>query len=507
MVGMTPFQRSQQEIRNRFRDKIDGASIGGGGASYLGPATGGGGASGAVDIMSQFSGKHISTDGSAINAAIKAGGVDLDAASAAWCAAFVNASLARVGIKGSGNQTASSFLNWGGAVSAKDLIKGDVAVVDRGVAAGAMGDHVGLATGKTQVGPDGTIKIEIISGNSGGVRGDRGVTSAWYGEDELKLRRARGGGAPGAANDNEGAVASTSRGDKINEQDTYLAKDLAERQVGPLEAANAEIRSQNALLDAQKASLFGSTQAVAAAAKAQELKNIYDRDGVTITPQLKAKIDETAASYGELAKRTEDFNKMQQDSIHAMDEVRGAARDGLGTFIGDLIKGKSAGDALKDTLSQLGQKLMNMGLDSLTNSLFGKSGTAGGGIFGSLLGSLFGGGAGGAVAGAPLNLHAAGTDSAPGGLSIVGEKGPEIMNVPRGAQIFSNAASLRMTQGQPANQNNISIGGHTIIVQGNADTQSLDRMRAELDARDAKITTTLQRNMGSMQSAYGKRYG
>jgi hypothetical protein len=35
-------------------------------------------------------------------------------------------------------------------------------------------------------------------------------------------------------------------------------------------------------------------------------------------------------------------------------------------------------------------------------------------------------------------MFASGTDSAPGGWSIVGEQGPELMNVPKGAQILPN---------------------------------------------------------------------
>lgn len=68
------------------------------------------------------------------------------------------------------------------------------------------------------------------------------------------------------------------------------------------------------------------------------------------------------------------------------------------------------------------------------------------------IGSFFGFGTGGTapipvsiVSFSPLSplrglfhLFGEGTDSAPGGLSIVGDKGPELMNVPRGAQIIPN---------------------------------------------------------------------
>jgi hypothetical protein len=67
------------------------------------------------------------------------------------------------------------------------------------------------------------------------------------------------------------------------------------------------------------------------------------------------------------------------------------------------------------------------------------------------LGDLFGGvtSAGGiagavgptSVGGAPLvPAFAGGTDFAPGGLSLVGERGPELVNLPRGSQVIPNIA-------------------------------------------------------------------
>ena len=52
--------------------------------------------------------------------------------------------------------------------------------------------------------------------------------------------------------------------------------------------------------------------------------------------------------------------------------------------------------------------------------------------------------------GNPMNLlpgFASGTNSAPGGLAIVGENGPELVNLPRGSQVFSNAESRGMGGG------------------------------------------------------------
>lgn len=63
---------------------------------------------------------------------------------------------------------------------------------------------------------------------------------------------------------------------------------------------------------------------------------------------------------------------------------------------------------------------------------------------------------------------AGGTDSAPGGLSWVGEKGPELMNVPRGAQIIPNhrtASYLQTAQTQvnfPSTEDYMQTGGSAV---------------------------------------------
>jgi len=49
-----------------------------------------------------------------------------------------------------------------------------------------------------------------------------------------------------------------------------------------------------------------------------------------------------------------------------------------------------------------------------------------------------------AIAATPF---ARGTQFAPGGLSLVGERGPELMNVPRGSQILSNNRTNRALKG------------------------------------------------------------
>jgi hypothetical protein len=71
----------------------------------------------------------------------------------------------------------------------------------------------------------------------------------------------------------------------------------------------------------------------------------------------------------------------------------------------------------------------------LMNGLFG-TGNGPGGVFGNLLQGFMGGGA---VPNTGTWQHFAhGTNSAPGGLAVVGENGPEIVNLRRGAQVIPN---------------------------------------------------------------------
>lgn len=83
---------------------------------------------------------------------------------APWCAAFVNASLEHAGMKGTGSNLAKSFLGWGKHVEAKDVQRGDVAVMNRGGGSPTPGGsgHVGLVTGPMAGG-----RVPTVEGNKG----------------------------------------------------------------------------------------------------------------------------------------------------------------------------------------------------------------------------------------------------------------------------------------------------------------------------------------------------
>lgn len=120
----------------------------------------------AVDAVTGMLGKSETANAGEINAFLKRGGVDIDSATTAWCAAFVNSALAQVGIKGSGSNVATSFSGWGQGVPLGKVQRGDVLVENRGRSAGETGGHVGFATGNLRATADGIQQIEMISGNS-----------------------------------------------------------------------------------------------------------------------------------------------------------------------------------------------------------------------------------------------------------------------------------------------------------------------------------------------------
>jgi surface antigen len=88
-------------------------------------------------------------------------GVKINSATTAWCAGFINASLAHAGIPGTGSLAAGSFANWGQNAEAEGYAAGDII----GHAKGFHGHHWGhvmMATGRAMDG-----KIEVIEGNTG----------------------------------------------------------------------------------------------------------------------------------------------------------------------------------------------------------------------------------------------------------------------------------------------------------------------------------------------------
>ena len=144
-------------------------------------------ASAAVDHAMTQLGLHEQRDKTALQTYLRDGGQSVNPASTAWCAGFVNASLDKAGVQGSGSLVANSFQRWGGDAGrdASAWQKGDVLVKHNGLGPGQTGGHVGMFTGNTRVNKNGQMEVEMISGN----QGDK-VQKTWENPSALMARRA-----------------------------------------------------------------------------------------------------------------------------------------------------------------------------------------------------------------------------------------------------------------------------------------------------------------------------
>jgi hypothetical protein len=205
---------------------------------------------------------------------------------------------------------------------------------------------------------------------------------------------------------------------------------------------------------------------------AQQLKGIYGNDIPTALASTEAAGLQAAATLRQLGTLGQDVN-----------------RSFLVDFTTQIRNGASAMDALKtagvNALGKIADKLVSMAADNLWASAFG--GSTGG--LGSFFGSLFGGGSSptgvvGAAGGLSVPTFAGGTNYAPGGPSIIGENGPELLNIPRGAQIVPNDVLRNSGVGGGTT---VSVGGSTVVVQGDASEKTLALIGQALAQHDAAL--------------------
>jgi hypothetical protein len=120
---------------------------------------------------------------------LRANGQTLDPTKSNWCGAFTNAALNQAGLPTlplKTAQIATNWVNYGAPVSEGGPQKNDVLVMPRGLNAGQLGGHVGVATGETRVNPQtGGIEYGMRSGNAEGNR----VSVDFVPASELVVRR------------------------------------------------------------------------------------------------------------------------------------------------------------------------------------------------------------------------------------------------------------------------------------------------------------------------------
>ena len=237
-------------------------------------------------------------------------------------------------------------------------------------------------------------------------------------------------------------------------------------------------------------------------------KGDQDWQNAQLTPEQVRQIDEVSAAY---ARQADELRKAQNELAFQKDLMRGALGDLKSALADGKLEWEELGQIAVNVLDKITDKL----LDDVVNAIFevnraGSSG--GGGGFLGFLGGLFGGG-GGFKANTTLGNFlqgipgfASGTNNAPGGLALVGEKGPELVNLPRGAQVIPNhqirtpvAPGFASGVSQSAITAPISIA----IDATGADPAGLARVEQRLAALQRELPGTIVKTVKDAQQRRG----
>ncbi|MEF2550004.1 tape measure protein [Aurantimonas sp. A2-1-M11] len=157
----------------------------------------------------------------------------------------------------------------------------------------------------------------------------------------------------------------------------------------------------------------------------QELLTAAEREGIKVTPEIRASIESLAEGYAAASAEAEKLAESQDKARETAQDMRDLGKDITGGFISDLRNGASAADALSNALSKVADKLLDIALNSLFSS--GGGGGFGGGI-GGIISSIFGG------------FRASGGPVSSGKAYVVGERGPELMVPSSAGTVIPNGA-------------------------------------------------------------------
>jgi hypothetical protein len=193
---------------------------------------------------------------------------------------------------------------------------------------------------------------------------------------------------------------------------------------------------------------------------ARQLRDIYGND-------IPAALNSTEAAAIRSTNALRTISQIGQD----------VNRSFLTDFTQQLRNGASALDALRsaglNALGKIADKLTSMAADNLWKAAFGGSGSIGG-----FIGQLFGG----------IPKFAGGTNYSPGGWAIVGERGPEVINLPAGSQVIPNHALSGMQAITNQNQrSSFTFSPVYSIDATGADSAAVSRLAASLTAVNASI--------------------
>ena len=261
-----------------------------------------------------------------------------------------------------------------------------------------------------------------------------------------------------------------------------------------------QIRERTAALQAETVARAGLNPlindygfALEKARAVAELENAALQAKVALTPEVKSKIDELANGYANAVVQAEMLAESQEQVRDHMEEMADLGRDVFGGFINDMMAGQTAAEALAGALSKVGDKL----LDIAMNSLFG----GGGGDFG-ILGSLLGiGGGFGTKTGFMdmLTGRATGGPVTKGQPYIVGEKRPELFIPNQSGRIIPSVPKLSAPAG-PGGAGGIVVNFSPVIDNRGASVEAVARNERQLAKMKAELPALVVQAVRSANS-------
>lgn len=248
------------------------------------------------------------------------------------------------------------------------------------------------------------------------------------------------------------------------ERRAQLARD------GKSSASEAQ-REQKAVADLiveleHELSLIGMT------AEQKAVANALRRAGAAAT-------DEQRAAIVNLVSATHAEQEALEATTEQMKLFADIGKSALSGFISDVLAGKDATEALGNALGNIGNRLLNAGLDGLFGGLFGGGGGLGGGW------GIPGGFGRPGIFGIPG--YASGTSDHPGGMARVFERGAEIIDLPRHTRVIPHELSKRMASGGGQGGFMIAPGAIQINGSGLDQQQMTDAIAEALDRFKRKV--------------------
>lgn len=226
------------------------------------------------------------------------------------------------------------------------------------------------------------------------------------------------------------------------------------------------------------ASLEADTEAVGKTAAEHErlrteaaLTEALLRSGIEINDEYAEKIDKIAAAA---AKAKGDLERAKTAFQGINDAARFAGNQLVDVLDRAMQKGAKFGDIMSDVLRNVSKQLLSAAI-------------TGEGAFAKLLGFNSTTGGVGGLLGALIPKAAGGMTNSSGGLTWVGERGPELVSLPKGSQVFPNEVSTQMVSG----------GGGVSIAMSNdfrgVDPASVARVEAKLNEMQRTLPSQVAR--------------